>query len=304
MADMQLVVMAAGIGSRYGGLKQIDPVGPSGEIVLDYAVYDALRAGFTRVVFIIRKDIEEVFRRKVGRRIEKHVDTAYVFQELDKLPAGFEVPPERVKPWGTGHAVLCAADQVDSPLAVINADDFYGKESFQVLGDYLSAARDSGGVYDFCMVAFILQNTLTDHGHVSRGICTAGENGELASIVERTRIEKFDQAVRYTEDDEHWHDLPADSIVSMNTWGFTPVFFDELRARFPAFLTENLQMPKAEYLMPAVVDALIREGKARVKVLRTDERWFGVTYPEDKPHVKAAIARVVDEGIYPESLWG
>ena len=301
---MQLVVMAAGIGSRYGGLKQIDPVGPSGEIVLDYAVYDALRAGFSRVVFIIRKDIEEVFRQEVGRHIEEQVETAYVFQELDKLPSGFDVPAGRAKPWGTGHAVLCAAEQVDTSFAVINADDFYGRGSFQVLGDYLRTARDADGVYDFCMVAFILDNTLTDHGHVSRGVCTADEQGQLASIVERTRIERFDQAVRYTEDDEHWHDLPADSIVSMNTWGFTPAFFDELRARFPAFLEKNLQTPKAEYLMPAVVDDLIREGKARVKVLRTDERWFGVTYPEDKPHVKTAIARMVDEGVYPESLWG
>ena len=303
MAKIELVVMAAGIGSRYGGLKQMDPVGPSGQIVLDYAVYDAVRAGFEKVVFILRKDIEEAFRETIGRRIEQRVETAYVFQALDDLPEGFDLPPGRTKPWGTGHAVLCAKSAVDSPFAAINADDYYGASSFKVLADYLGTARDCDGTYDFCMVGFVLGNTLTEHGHVARGVCTAAADGTLSSIMERTKVQRFGPSIRYTEDDQSWIDLPADSVVSMNIWGFTPAFLTELEARFPAFLRRSAADLKAEFYVPVVVNDLVAEGKARVRILKTDERWFGVTYQEDKPMVKAAIAEKVRDGIYPADLW-
>lgn len=305
MAGPQLVVMAAGIGSRYGGLKQVDPVGPSGEIVLDYAVYDAIRAGFARVVFVIRRDIEEVFREKVGRSIEGRIDTRYVFQDLAALPSPFTVPEGRTKPWGTGHAVLSAAEAVTAPFAVINADDYYGPESFRVLADHLRAARDAGGVYDFSMVAFRLENTVTEHGHVARGVCTPTADGHLASIVERTRIETFDGgAIRFTEDGgASWTDVAGGTPVSMNMWGFTPVFMSELRDRFPAFLEKGIANPKAEYFLPSVVNDLVQEGKARVRMLTTPEKWYGVTYQEDKPELKAFIRRQIGAGRYPEKLW-
>jgi dTDP-glucose pyrophosphorylase len=304
MVGPQLVVMAAGIGSRYGGLKQVDPVGPSGEIVLDYAVYDAIRAGFAGVVFVIRRDIEEVFREKVGRSIEGRLDTRYVFQDLAALPPPYTVPEGRTKPWGTGHAVLSAAQAVTAPFAVINADDYYGQQSFQVLADHLRAARDSGGVYDFSMVAFRLENTVTEHGHVARGVCTATPDGRLASIVERTRIETSAGAIRFTEDaGATWTALPADTPVSMNMWGFTPGFMRELRDRFPAFLAKSAGNPKAEYFLPSVVNELIQEGKARVRLLQTPEKWYGVTYQEDKPQLKAFIQAQVAAGRYPAKLW-
>lgn len=304
MAGPQLVVMAAGIGSRYGGLKQVDPVGPSGEIVLDYAVYDAIRAGFTGVVFVIRRDLEEVFRDKVGRSIERRLDTRYVFQELTALPSPFTVPEGRTKPWGTGHAVLSAAGAVSAPFAVINADDYYGRRSFQVLADHLRAARDAAGVYDFSMVAFRLENTVTAHGHVARGVCTATPDGRLASIVERTRIETFGGIIRFTEDNgAAWTDLPGDTPVSMNMWGFTPGFMNELRNRFPAFLAKSAGNPKAEYFLPSVVNDLIQEGRARVRILHTPEKWYGVTYQEDKPELKTFIRSQINSGRYPEKLW-
>ena len=304
MTGPQLVVMAAGIGSRYGGLKQVDPVGPSGEIVLDYAVYDAIRAGFAGVVFVIRRDIEEVFRDKVGRSIEQRIDTRYVFQEITALPSPFTVPEGRTKPWGTGHAVLSAAGAVAAPFAVINADDYYGRQSFQALADHLRAARDAGGVYDFSMVAFHLQNTVTEHGHVARGVCTATADGHLATIVERTRIETSGGRIRFTEDGgATWTELPGDTPVSMNMWGFTPGFMNELRQRFPAFLQKSAGNPKAEYFLPSVVNDLVQEGKARVRVLPTAEKWYGVTYQEDKPELKAFIQSQVNSGRYPEKLW-
>ena len=303
MSEPQLVVMAAGIGSRYGGLKQIDPVGPAGEIVLDYAIYDAIRAGFEKVVFIIRKDIEDVFREKVGRTIEKQIDVAYAFQELDKLPAGFSVPPAREKPWGTGHAILCAKEAVSAPCAVINADDFYGPDSFRTMGEYLRGAEDKEGLYDFSMVGFVLDNTLTDHGHVARGICTADEAGYLQHIVERTKIQRFGPAVRFSEDDETWTDIDAGSIVSMNFWGLTPSIFVELEARFPAFLQANTENLKAEFFIPTVINDLVQEGRARVKILPTTDSWFGVTYQQDKPRLKQEIGNKVAAGLYPEKLW-
>ncbi len=311
MADLknsknpQLVVMAAGIGSRYGGLKQIDPIGPSGEIVIDYAVYDAIQAGFDKVIFIIRKEIEDAFRDKVGKTIESRIETEYVFQELDDLPAGFSPPADRTKPWGTGHAVLAARNAISAPFAVINADDFYGAASFQAIADYLRSAEDVGGVYDFSMVGFVLDNTLTEHGHVARGVCTADDDGYLVSTVERTMIQRFGPDVKYSEDGgETWTAIPAGSVVSMNMWGFTPGFLAELEAGFAEFLAERIQEPKAEIFIPTVVNSLIQASRAKVKVLPTTEKWLGVTYQADKPLVIKAIREKVDQGTYPESLWG
>jgi len=304
MANPQLVVMAAGIGSRYGGLKQIDPVGPSGEIIIDYSIYDALRAGFDKAVFIIRKDIEEVFRENVGRTIEKQIDTAYVFQELDRLPAGFAPPADRVKPWGTGHALLCAAEAVSAPCAVINADDFYGDGSFQALARHLQSADDAAGVYDYSMVGFVLGNTLTDHGYVARGVCNVAADGSLVNVVERTRIERNGPDARFSEDDgQTWTPIDPASVVSMNMWGFTPSIMAELKARFPIFLTANGKKPRAEFFIPTVVNELLAENKAVVKVLPTDEKWLGVTYQEDRPAVQNAIGQKVRDGVYPDTLW-
>ncbi len=300
-----LIVMAAGIGSRYGGLKQVDPIGPNGEIVIDYAVFDALRAGFGKVVFLIRKDIEEVFRERVGSTIEKQVETVYVFQELSNLPPGFSVPPERKKPWGTGHAVLSCKDAVHEPFAVINADDFYGPGAFRALADYLRQARDpQGGPYDYSMAGYELENTLSEHGTVSRGVCEVTPDGYLAQVRERTKIQRFGDEVKYTENGEDWVVIPAHSTVSMNMWGFTPSFFKELDEIFPRFLKANIgTMPKVEFYLPYVVNQLLDEKKARVKVLPVQEKWFGVTYPEDRASVQEAIRGLVRQGIYPESLW-
>jgi hypothetical protein len=302
MAKPQLLVMAAGIGSRYGGLKQIDPMGPCGEIVLDYAVYDAIRAGFGKVVFVIRKEIEEAFREKVGKTIEKQIDTEYVFQDLSMVPADYTIPAERTKPWGTAHAVLCAADAITAPFAAINADDFYGKDSFSVLGEHLSSAQD-GETYDFSSVGFVLSNTLTEHGHVARGICTLNDEGYLDEVVERTKIQQFDDGVKFTEDGKTWVPISGDSIVSLNMWGFTPVFFNELKQRFGVFLKAADGQLKAEFFIPTVVNELVQEVKARVKVLPTKSRWYGVTYQDDKDRVKNAIAAMVEDGQYPQNLW-
>lgn len=294
--------MAAGIGSRYGGLKQIDPMGPNGEIVLDYAVYDAIRAGFGKVVFVIRREIEDAFREKVGKTIEKQIDTAYVFQDLSMVPDGYAVPAGRTKPWGTAHAILCAADAITAPFAAINADDFYGRDSFRVLGEYLSCAKDTD-TYDFSSVGFVLSNTLTEHGHVARGICTVNDDGYLTEIVERTKIQQLGDEVKFTEDGENWVPIAADSIVSLNMWGFTPVFLDELRQRFPVFLKATDGQLKAELFIPTVVNELLQEGKARVKILPTKSQWHGVTYQGDKDRVKIAIAAMIADGQYPENLW-
>jgi hypothetical protein len=296
--------MAAGMGSRYGGLKQLDPVGPHGEIILDYSVYDALRAGYERVVFVIKEQIEGAFREKVGRTIEKHCDTVYVFQHLDDVPEGYVLPPDRVKPWGTAHAAMSARHVVDGPFAVINADDFYGRTSFQVLGDYLRTARDADGEYDYCMVGFKLDNTLTEHGHVARGECTVDEGGYLLGVRERTRIQRFGDSVRYTEDGENWVEIPSETTVSLNMWGFTPSLFSELESHFLPFLQENAgNILKAEYFLPEAVGALVREGKATVRVLNTDERWFGVTYKADRAMVEQAVRDLIRQGVYPENLW-
>lgn len=305
MVKPTLVIMAAGMGSRYGGLKQIDPVGPNGEIIMDYSIYDALKAGFGRIVFVIKEDFQEVFRERIGYRIEKLADTEYVYQKIDDIPRGIQVSEGRVKPWGTGHAVLSCRNAVNTPFAVINADDFYGATTFKLLYDYLTSETDEQGMYRYGMAGFILENTLSDHGHVARGVCNVDTDGYLLEIHERTNIQKFDDKVKYCDDGQNWVDIDKNSIVSMNTWGFTPSIFGELEERFNNFFRKNSgNLLKAEYFLPEVVDRLISENKAKVKVLPSKDRWYGVTYQEDKPLVKNAICRFIEQGVYPEKLWG
>jgi len=298
-----LVVMAAGMGSRYGGLKQIDPVGSCGEAILDFSLFDAHEAGFETAVIIIKNAIKKDFMETVGKRLEKcPMEIRYAFQEMEKIPQGFTVPEGRVKPFGTSHAILCAKEEIgDAPFAVINADDYYGKDAFKVIYNYLAKAEEG----DFCMVGYLLGNTVTEHGSVARGVCTVGADGNLADIVERLRIEKYEGGIHFTEDGETWEDLTADTIVSMNMWGLTPMFLDELEEHFPAFLAEQVpQNPlKAEYLLPRSVDSMLKKGKAAVKVLKSADRWYGVTYAEDKPVVVAALAELTRQGKYPDGLW-
>ena len=304
MASLTLVVMAAGIGSRYGGLKQIDPVGPAGEVVLDYSVYDAVRAGFDRVVFIIRADIEDAFRERIGRRVERAVETAYVLQSLDQVPAGFAVPPGRKKPWGTAQAILACKDAVASPFVAVNADDYYGRTAFEARAGYLGRPGAAGARGEYAMVGYRLENTLSEHGTVARGVCRASAEGELVGIRELLKIKRFPDGIKHTENDVDWLPLDAASWTSMNFWGFTPDLFGELERRFPAFLeTSAARIDKAEFLIPEVVGELIREKRARVRVLPTRERWFGVTYPEDRPLFQAAIRGLIDGGVYPRELW-
>ena len=305
MASLTLVVMAAGIGSRYGGLKQIDPVGPSGEVVLDYSVYDALRAGFDRVVFIIRRDIEAAFRETIGRRIERAADTAYVFQSLDQVPAGWAVPPDRKKPWGTGQAILACRDAVTTPFLAVNADDYYGRTAFEAMGGFLRGLPAEVAVPEFGMVGYRLENTLSEHGTVARGVCESTADGYLVGIRELLKIKRFPDGIKHTENDADWTRLDPASWTSMNCWGFTLALFSELERRFPAFLrASGANISKAEFLIPEVVGVLVREGRARVRILPTKERWFGVTYPEDRPLFKAAILELVKAGAYPRDLWG
>ncbi len=299
-----LVIMAAGMGSRYGGLKQIDPVGPNGEIIMEYSIYDAIKAGFSKIVFIIKEEIEDTFRDVIGRKIEGLIDVEYVYQKLDTMPQGFSVPDGRIKPWGTGHAVLCARNAVKTPFAVINADDFYGANTYKLLNDFLSSNSDSEDKYKYCMVGFIIENTLTENGHVARGVCNVDEAGNLKSIHERTKIMKFADETKYTEDEQNWITIPKRSIVSMNTWGFNQSIFNELEDGFPIFLKNSKDnLLKAEYFLPTVVDNLIKTGKADVKVLSTTDKWYGVTYQEDKPTVKKSIGDMVLCRKYPELLW-
>lgn len=300
-----LVIMAAGMGSRYGGLKQIDPVDRDGDLIIDFSIFDAIEAGFEKVVFIIKKAIEKDFKEHIGYRMEKHIQVEYVYQENDKLPEGFSVPEGRVKPWGTGHAILCCRDVVDGPFAVINADDFYGKSAFKTIYDQLSAHGDDAK-YQYTMVGYELYNTLTENGHVARGVCSMDENGKLSDIHERTRIEKHGEKAEFTEDDgATWEFLPQGTVVSMNMWGFTPSILKELGERFVPFLEKNLPVNpvKCEYFLPFVVDELLKEGKAEVTVLKSTDRWYGVTYKEDKQMVMDAIQGMKDGGMYPEKLW-
>jgi NDP-sugar pyrophosphorylase family protein len=303
VSDPTLIIMAGGIGNRYGGLKQIEPVGPGGEILIDYSIYDAIRAGFGKVVFLIRREIEDVFRQRVGQAVEGHIETVYVYQELSNLPPGFSVPPGRTKPWGTGHAVLSCKDVVDGAFGVINADDFYGPDAFHQLAGYLRGAQDRDGIYDYCMVGYVLRNTLSEHGSVARGVCEVSPDSYLQKIVERTRIERFKDGVKYSPDGEIWIPLPEDSIVSMNMFGFTPSFMHELEERFPRFLQSMDDPNKAEFFLPNIVDDLLHAGKARVRVLKTDEKWFGVTNPGDLPVVQNAVHQLVASGVYPARLW-
>ncbi|MBI5397810.1 MAG: nucleotidyltransferase [Verrucomicrobia bacterium] len=298
-----LVVLAAGIGSRYGGLKQIEPIGPGGEAVLDYAVFDAKRAGFGKFVFVIRKDIERDFREVLGSRFERHVDVHYAFQELDMLPPGRTVPADRKKPWGTGHAVLCAEPQVSGPFAVINADDFYGVESFQVLGDFLRSAPPAAGAEVYAMVGFQLDRTLSEHGTVARGVCRTDAQGNLMSVEELTAIEQHAGGIRNKGHDGSHRPLTGREIASLNCWGFQPSLFAHLQRLFAAFLERNRSNARAEFYLPAAVNALIEEGAARVKVLPTPCRWFGVTYREDRAVVIEGIRALARAGAYPERLW-
>lgn len=299
-----LIVMAAGLGRRYRGLKQLDSVGPHGEVPLAYCVYDALRAGFGKIVFVISEPMEEMFRERIGRYVEARTDTVYVYQRQDDLPQGSRVPPEREKPWGTGHAILCCREVVKEPFAAINADDFYGPTSYEILCDYLRRARDKPGNCDYAMVGFLLKNTLSPHGSVARGICAVSPDGFLETVTERTRVRERDGIIRYADDDGRWMELPTDSIASMNMWGFTPSLFPELEKRFVRFLEDRAADPNAEYFIPDIVGDLVTEGRARVKVLPTDEVWFGITYREDTPTVRAVIQDLITRGVYPENLWG
>ena len=297
-----LVVMAAGMGSRYGGMKQIDPVGPCGQVIVDYSLYDARRAGFETVIFVIKHEIEEAFKAAIGDRVSRVMDVKYAFQQLDELPEGYTIPEGRVKPWGTCHAVLAAKPYIHGPFAVINADDYYGPEAFKVIYDYLSTHTD-GEVYDYCMVSYLLRNTVSENGSVARGVCALNEDSTLHSVTERTRIETYEGGIHYTEDDgASWTDLPADAIVSMNLWGFTHAFLQEAQDGFAAFLQKNLPVNplKCEYYLPSVVTAALEEGKAAVHVLTSTDKWYGITYREDKPALVEALRRMSAEGLYPQ----
>ena len=305
MKKTGLVIMAAGIGSRFGkGIKQLAPVGPGGEIIMDYSIHDALEAGFNKIVFIIRKDLEEEFRRVIGSRIEKVAEVAYVFQELSDIPEGIQVPEGRTKPWGTGQAVLCCREVLDEPFIVINADDYYGKEAFVKVHDFLVADRPESEKMQICMAGFILGNTLSDHGSVTRGICRLGENRELIGIKETHDIIKTCQGAAVTAGDGTRIPVDVNSLVSMNMWGLTPEFLEELETGFKEFL-ENLKPGelKKEYLLPEVVDDLIQRKKAEVVVLKTHDTWFGVTYQEDRQTVVEAFAKLVEEGVYKRNLY-
>lgn len=301
-----LVVMAAGMGSRYGGLKQIDPVGPNGEVIIDYSIYDAVKAGFEKVIFIIKHEIEKEFHEAIGDRISKQIQVEYAFQDINNLPQGYTVPQGRTKPWGTTHAIMSISKLVKGPFAAINADDYYGPHAYKTLYDFLSAPKPQDGKAHYAMVSYHVENTVTDNGTVARGISQADENGFLTAIVERLKVEKTKTGARFTEDDgKNWTDLPAGTLVSMNFWGLDTSFIEAGEARFPAFLDENIpQNPeKCEYLLPYTVDTLIKAGEADVKVLSSTDRWYGVTYKEDKPGVMQAIAQKHAEGLYPTPLW-
>ena len=302
-----LVVMAAGMGSRFGGLKQLEPIDDNGHVILDYSVYDARRAGFETVIFVIKQEHEELFREKIGDRMSKVMEVKYAFQRSDDLPEGYSVPEGRVKPWGTAQAVLAVRDLVDGPFAVVNADDYYGPEGYEEIYNYLLHHPDTPEMYEYAMVGYLLKNTVTENGSVARGVCTETASGYLHSVVERTTIIKGDRCPLYTEaDGETWHDLCEDDIVSMNLWGFQKSYLEEAWAGFPAFLDQALaENPlKGEYFLPTVVSNLLSQHKARVKVLRSNDKWYGVTYKEDKPGVVAALAELREKGVYPAELWG
>jgi dTDP-glucose pyrophosphorylase len=298
MTRPALLVLAAGIGSRYGGLKQIDPVGPNGGTIIDYSVYDALRAGFGRLIFVIRRDLEAAFKETIGARFERRIPVTYVFQELDKVPSGFSLPPGRKKPWGTGHAILMGAEVIQEPFGVINADDFYGRTSFELLARQLES-----DAADYAMVGFVLRNTLSEFGYVARGLCRANGDGFLETVTELTRIEPDGSGARHTDPSGQIHPLTGDEIVSMNMWGFAPSIFGHLRREFTEFLRAHPGDEKTEFFIPSAVNQLIHTGQERLKVLRTPDSWFGVTYREDRPRVTESVHRLIQQGHYPEKLW-
>ncbi len=306
MKETTLVIMAAGMGSRFGeGIKQLEPMGPNGEIIMDYSIYDAIAAGFNKVVFVTRNDLLDILKDVVGNRVEKLIPVEYAIQELNDIPKGFEVPSGRTKPWGTGQAVLACKGIVDTPFLVINADDYYGKEAFRLIHDYLVQDHDKGVEYDFCMAGFILGNTLSDHGGVTRGICVIDEKGNLAGVNETKGIVKTSHGAECTAADGSTKACDIESHVSMNMWGFTPDFLDSLEEGFRDFLA-GLKPgdTDSEFLLPMYVDSLIHAGKASVSILETRDKWFGVTYKEDKPIVVESIRRLIAEGKYPENLYG
>ncbi|HRR34315.1 MAG TPA: sugar phosphate nucleotidyltransferase [Kiritimatiellia bacterium] len=298
-----VVILAAGMGSRYGGLKQVDPVGPSGETIMDYSVFDALRSGFGRIVFVIRREFDEVFRTTIGARYAGAVEVAYAYQSLDDLPGGFTVPEGRVKPWGTAHAIRAAREVVDTPFAAINADDFYGRDAFQRLATFLNEASSGTAKPRFTMVGYRLDQTLSEYGSVARGVCDVGPDGLLVSVAEMTRLVRVPGGAENREDPEHPVALTGAERVSMNLWGFTPALFDALEHRFPVWLAVHAKDPKAEWYIPFVVDDMIRDGAAEVAVLPTESAWYGVTYREDKPRVVEAVRQLVAAGEYPAKLW-
>lgn len=300
-----LVIMAAGMGSRYGGLKQIDPIDEEGHIIMDFSMYDARQAGFEKVIFIIKKETEADFKKVVGDRMSAYMEVEYAFQEIANIPEGYTIPEGRTKPWGTAHAVLSCIDEIDGPFAVINADDYYGQDAFKLIYDYLAEHEDDDK-YRYTMVGYKLGNTVTDNGHVARGVCDMNEEGELVSIHERTRIEKCAEGIAYTEDDgKTWVPLPFDTTVSMNMWGFSKSILKEIKDGFPSFLDKGIvENPlKCEYFLPSVVSSLVEKDEATVAVLKSSDKWYGVTYKEDKPVVMEAIRKMKEDGRYPVHLW-
>ena len=303
--DATLVVMAAGIGSRFGGgIKQLAPVGPGGEIIMDYSIYDAKEAGFNKVVFIIRHDLEKDFKEIIGDRIKKYIDVEYAFQELEDLPEGFTCPKDRTKPWGTGQALLSVKGLVNEPFIVINADDYYGKEGFKVVYDYMkNHMKENGEKLDLCMAGFVLKNTLSYNGGVTRGVCKADADNKLVDVTETFDIELKDGVLSAVDENKQKRDVDLNDIVSMNMWGLTPKFLDILEEGFPKFLKSMTNELKSEYLLPSVIDEAIKSGKASVEVLKSHDKWFGVTYKEDKELVVNSIRALVDKGVYPEKIF-
>ncbi len=304
MKDISLVIMAAGMGSRYGGLKQIDPVGPAGEIILDYSVYDAIKAGFTKIVFVIKHEIEEDFKKVIGTKYDGKVKIEYAFQNINDIPEGYEIPESRVKPWGTGQAILSCKNSIDGPFAVINADDYYGAETFKMMFNELTREKAENGKYQFSMAGFKIENTLTENGHVARGVCENAGN-KLTAINERTKIIKDGDKIKYTPDDEKtWIEIPKGTTVSMNLWGFTEDMMKELEVQFKAFFEKNkADLSKCEFYIPFAVDELLQAGKAEVTIVVTNEKWYGVTYKADKPTVEKALKEKTEAGIYPSPLF-
>ncbi len=300
-----LVILAAGMGSRYGGLKQIDPVGPDNSIIIDYSIYDAVKNGFNKVVFIIKEENEEIFREVIGDKVSKYVQVEYVFQSTDKLPEGFECPADRIKPWGTAHAIYCCKGVVNEPFMVINSDDFYGRGASESISKWIDGTDFSGDKYKFAMAGYYLKNTLTDNGTVSRGVCDVDDNGQLVDVIERTKIMRVNGKICYTEDEQSWTELPEDVLCSMNCWCFPAEFIDEIEKYFIEFLKNEVPANplKSEFFLPFLVRDLLSEKKCTVDVLETKDKWFGVTYKEDKPDVVKSVQALVDAGVYPEKLW-